>query len=97
MGVQLEERRVTRISDVVDFPEELDSKENCEVNRGHTLDFSPNAVLFQSSKRRDLNLLVSSDKMPQVSNTLYKVHLVIFCLSRTGLTHLHMGNVADLP
>lgn len=35
MGVQLEERRVTRISDVVDFPEELDSKENYEANQGH--------------------------------------------------------------
>lgn len=29
MGAQLEERRVTRISDVLDFPDELESRENC--------------------------------------------------------------------
>lgn len=29
IGAQLEERRVTRIRDVLDFPEELESRENC--------------------------------------------------------------------
>lgn len=34
MGAQLEERRVTRIRDVLDFPEELESRENCgEIRR----------------------------------------------------------------
>lgn len=30
IGAQLEDRRVTRIRDVLDFPEELESRENCE-------------------------------------------------------------------
>lgn len=34
MGAQLEERRVTRIRDVLDFPEELESRENCRESAG---------------------------------------------------------------
>lgn len=53
MGVQLEERRVTRISDVVDFPEELDSKENCGDRPNIQAECPTDTALLQSKNGLD--------------------------------------------
>lgn len=54
MGAQLEERRVTRIRDVLDFPEELESRENCGESAGGPQ--PPGLVLGTMSPRAGLML-----------------------------------------
>lgn len=53
IGAQLEDRRVTRIRDVLDFPEELESRENCgDRHRSSAIpSHAPGPKMQQKSKK----------------------------------------------
>lgn len=58
IGAQLEESRVTRIRDVLDFPEELESRENCgERHRSSAIPcHAPGPNKDATEKQRDPHL-----------------------------------------
>lgn len=74
IGVQLDERRVTRIKDVVDFPEELDSSENCGNSPKHLLNWPTNTTFLRCRNRlaKGLKGLVIKWNVPQVGLDTYR-------------------------